>query len=46
LSQTWLTTQVSGGAKVAQGGPKYLQGGNCPPTSRAYVPKLNNHKFA
>jgi len=25
------------GAKVAQGGPKYLQGGSCPPTFRAYV---------
>jgi len=27
------------GAKVVQGGPKYLQGGqrpSCPPTSRAY----------
>jgi len=31
LSQTWLTAQVAGGAKVAQGGPKYLQGGSCPP---------------
>jgi len=31
LSQKWLRIQVSGEAKVAQGGPKYLQGGSCPP---------------
>jgi len=41
LSQKWprLQVSVSGGAKVAQGGPKYLQGGQLPPlppTSRAY----------
>jgi len=46
LSQTWLTTQVSGergGAKVAQGEPKYLQRGSCPLTSRAYG-KVENVK--
>jgi len=36
LSQKWLRIQVSGGAKFAQGRPKYLQGGNLPPTPRAY----------
>jgi len=30
-------TSLKGGAKVAQGGPKYLQGGTCPPTCRTYV---------
>jgi len=30
LSQKWLRIQVSGGAKVAQWGPKYLEGGSCP----------------
>jgi len=45
LSQKWLRIEVSGGAKVAQERPKYLQGGSCPllrghpcpPTSRAYA---------
>jgi len=36
LPQKWPRIQVSGGAKVAQGGPKFLQGGRLPPTSRAY----------
>jgi len=36
LSQRRFTTQVSGGAKVAQRGPKYLQGGRLPP----YFPRL------
>jgi len=36
LSQKWLRIKVLGGAKDAQEGPKYLQGGSCPP----YFPRL------
>jgi len=44
LSQKWLRIQVSGGAKVAQGGQNISRRAACPPTSRAYATDEPNEK--
>jgi len=47
LSQKWLRIQVTGGAKVAQGGHNISRGGNrppCPLTSRAYASIILHHQ--